>query len=316
MAPPWRGRPVWSNTRPGRPSRFKRGDARPGPPLGLRDFPLGLWSVRWASRWLVSCSHFFMVTERSVLRGPDGRESIRAVAPIRRFRSLQPGSGTQSHCSVSSGTWHDGYGGFRFCVQCSPGDHIGQYVFREANPSGHPGGSDRRGLGLSDLVKVRRPQWLLAVVAVASAAPACSSASGASAALGRADLICSSFLPGSVPTTLGSPLGAELMSVNWTTAGQITTLAIRTLGHPLHPWDGLPGDHFVAQCGYPDTTRTTSPSTTTCPGGLPNSVEASQQFYVDEQDRWTAAIPSTSTPPVLPGCVYPLVAPTSRPGNP
>jgi hypothetical protein len=135
------------------------------------------------------------------------------------------------------------------------------------------------------------------------------SSSGASAALNRAEQICESFVPPSIPTTVASPVGAEASSTSWTTAGQITSLAKRALGHALHPWDQLPTNHFVAECGYLDLTVATS--TTNCPGTTLPSVgpDASEQFYVDAEHHSTAAIPPTS---ILPSyCAYGLGATTT-----
>lgn len=161
-----------------------------------------------------------------------------------------------------------------------------------------------RGLGAGAVV----------VAIVAFVAPACSSSSGTSATFARAEQICESFAPASVSTTLGVPVAAELTSVTWTTAGDITLLAHRTIGHALHPWDQLPSNHFVAQCGYPDTTATTT--TISCPSGaLPANPDTSQEFYIDEQSRSTPAIPSTSTPP-LNVCAYPVEASPTTTSNP
>lgn len=158
----------------------------------------------------------------------------------------------------------------------------------------------------------RRGRSLLPVLAVVLALPACSSSS-ASAAFSRAERICGSFAPPSVPTTDASAVQSEVSSAGWTTAGQITILARRQLGHALHPWDQLPANHFVAECGYLDLTVTTT--TISCPGTtLPSSgpvgPNASQQFYIDAEHQSTVAIPPTSIA-FPPSCVYGLVAPTS-----
>jgi hypothetical protein len=115
-----------------------------------------------------------------------------------------------------------------------------------------------------------------------------------------------------VPTTVASAVESEAASIDWTTAGQITILARRGLGHALHPWDQLPANDFVAECGYLDLTVTTT--TISCPGNTlpsegPVGPNASQQFYVDAELQSTTAIPPTS---ILPSpCAYGLVTPTS-----
>jgi hypothetical protein len=159
-------------------------------------------------------------------------------------------------------------------------------------------------------VTARRPRALLAIVALAFTVSGCSLTSGGTPADSRAAQICTSFLPTSVTTTPGAFPGAELFSESWTTAGQVTTLAKQMLGHPLHPWDELARNHFVAQCGFPYTTGTTS-TTMKCPGdALPPDLEASQQFYVDEQGRSTPAIPPISIPEDN-FCAYGAVSPAS-----
>ena len=134
----------------------------------------------------------------------------------------------------------------------------------------------------------------------------CSSASGIPAAQYRAQQICVWFVPASVSTTLRTPVEAELTNVGWTTAGQITMLAKRVLGHSLPPWDDLPGNDFVAQCGYPAATGATSTTTNCPPGALPASPDASQEFYIDDQRHSSAAIPPVPAPPSI-ECAYPLV---------
>jgi hypothetical protein len=141
--------------------------------------------------------------------------------------------------------------------------------------------------------------------------PACSS-SGSSAAFSRAQQICSSYVPPSVPTTVASAVESEAASIDWTTAGQITTLARRQLGHALHPWDQLPASHLVAECGYLDltvTTTTISCPGTTLPSAGPVGPNASQEFYVDKEHQSTPAIPPTSVQSSV--CAYGAVAPTS-----
>lgn len=159
----------------------------------------------------------------------------------------------------------------------------------------------------------RRGRWLLPILVIALVVPACSS-SGASAAFGRAERICESFVPPSASTTVASAVQSEMATVDWTTAGQITLLARRQLGHALHPWDQLPTDHFVAECGYVDltvTTTTISCPGTTLPGGGLVGPNVSQQFYIDAEHQSTAAIPPTSIAFPAP-CVYGLVSPTTR----
>jgi hypothetical protein len=167
---------------------------------------------------------------------------------------------------------------------------------------------DRVTLGF---VTDHRRRWLLPVLAVAFALPACSTSSGPSAAASHAEQICGSFQPPSVPTTVVSAAESGESSATWTTAGQITILARRALGHALHPWDQLPASHFVAECGYLDLTATSS-STIHCPGTTLPTIgpDASQEFYVDEQHHSTVAIPPTSILPSF--CAYGLVAPTSN----
>jgi len=120
-----------------------------------------------------------------------------------------------------------------------------------------------------------------------------------------------------VTTTPGAPVGAALYDESWTTAGQITTLAKHVLGHPLQPWDALPSSRFVAECGFPLPTGTTS-TTNNCPaGGSPgDGPDTSEQFYVDDEGHSSPAIPPVSVPHFPNACVYPLeVSPVSTSGH-
>lgn len=88
----------------------------------------------------------------------------------------------------------------------------------------------------------------------------------------------------------GTPSGLRSDGVSPTTAGKITELAARFLGHGLSPWNELPGSHFVAECSYANLAAASTPATTSCPNGAHISLETipAAQFYVDQNQRWSA----------------------------
>jgi hypothetical protein len=72
------------------------------------------------------------------------------------------------------------------------------------------------------------------------------------------------------------------------TAGEVTSAAQQLLGHALPPWDALPADHVVAECGY-DTLGVIDgdTSTTVCANGEVAEVSTPRAYLVDEDGRWT-----------------------------
>jgi hypothetical protein len=121
-------------------------------------------------------------------------------------------------------------------------------------------------------------------IALAILMAACGGPSTTDANLRSAYHICRAFhLPS------GTPSGLTLEWVSTTTAGKITRLADRFLGHALVPWDQLPSDRLVANCGFANTTALPSSPTTTCPDGSHVSLVAAPNagFYVDQQQLWS-----------------------------
>lgn len=134
---------------------------------------------------------------------------------------------------------------------------------------------------------------VLAVI-VALTNVGCSSPNRGQTPLALAQKTCESFqLPGTTPEAVGTFVASA------TTAGQITTMAKRFLGHALSPWDTLPSAHFVAQCDFGANPIPPGNSVTTvCPDGsvVDLTPATTMQFYVDEQGHWSpnpisAAIP-------------------------
>jgi hypothetical protein len=81
---------------------------------------------------------------------------------------------------------------------------------------------------------------------------------------------------------------APVMLAMSQTAGEVTTTAQQVLGHALPPWDALPADHVVAECGY-DTLGLidSDTSTTVCANGEVAEVSTPKAYLVDEDGRWT-----------------------------
>lgn len=80
----------------------------------------------------------------------------------------------------------------------------------------------------------------------------------------------------------------ELLTSMPRTAGEITALARDELGTALPPWDALPPEHLVASCSYglgPEFRA--DPKTTTCPDGTPYSLDKPDQYFVDEDGRYS-----------------------------
>jgi hypothetical protein len=127
---------------------------------------------------------------------------------------------------------------------------------------------------------------VLAMASVIGAATVSACSSGSQAvALEVANQICASFHPPG-----GTSSGLKNFGDSPTTAGKVTALARRFLGHGLSPWDELPSDHLVVQCLYTDATTPPSNSPTTiCPGGysVVLTPARSMNFYVDQEYRWS-----------------------------
>jgi hypothetical protein len=95
----------------------------------------------------------------------------------------------------------------------------------------------------------------------------------------RASGVCERHRPpevGSDPVLFTSPR----------TAGEITSLAARFLGHPIPPWDALPAEHFVASCSYGDPTDVNAP-TTICTNGEVVVLSTPRQYFIDDEGRST-----------------------------
>jgi len=100
-------------------------------------------------------------------------------------------------------------------------------------------------------------------------------ATAESNSLQRATTLCEKYV-----ATLGH--GAEVVSVLVRTAGDVTRLSRKALGHTTPPWDSLPADHFVADCSY---TFPITASTTRCRGG--EIVPAGGAVLLDDEGRMT-----------------------------
>jgi hypothetical protein len=68
------------------------------------------------------------------------------------------------------------------------------------------------------------------------------------------------------------------------TAGEITSVAKRILGHTLPPWDTLPPGHFVALCSF-ESDGVHGPTSTVCPDGDLAVGAPGLWLYVDDQGR-------------------------------
>jgi hypothetical protein len=81
------------------------------------------------------------------------------------------------------------------------------------------------------------------------------------------------------------------------TAGSVAAAA-RYFHQPADPWSGLPGDHFVANCSYMDTTATGTSPSTTCRNGAIVDLTPATRIVADEDgrtapDRQTEALIAT-----------------------
>lgn len=117
---------------------------------------------------------------------------------------------------------------------------------------------------------------------IASIVAGCSSGRSGPSSTETAWEVCSEFhLP------KGTLSGMKIALVSPMTAGKVTELAQHFLGHGLSPWDNLPSNHFVADCGYASPEIPSGGPTTVCPDGsiVDLTPAPSADFYVDQQQR-------------------------------
>ncbi len=138
---------------------------------------------------------------------------------------------------------------------------------------------------------------MASIVIVPIPLASCGSGKGTSSSLRLANEVCTAFhLPP------GTQSGMRIVLISPTTAGKVSYLAQRFLGHGLAPWNQLPSDHFVADCGYANMSGVASAPTTTCSDGTHVSLQAAPRvgFYVDQEQRWSTDSLSSSI--TFPAC--------------